>query len=208
MLLAQTDGFSAHVVQTLGSSVPAGQSIAGELKGKAGKLALTPARGQVKSPRGDIGFIWDVTAGRGYVLSEALQGYAPVALSFTPTNVTSLAASTATEMIDGHACHQEQVAVAMSDGSSVGFRVWRAPDLKRFPIRILNATNSTPFTLNFSNIRLAAPPDDEFVPPNGFTRYSSAEAMMTELIVRQHNLRREPVLTAPEPAYQPPAPRH
>lgn len=207
MLLAQTDGFSAHVVQTTGSPVPAGQGFAGELRGRAGKLALAPAREQAKSPRANIGFIWDVAEGHGFVLSEALQGYAPVTMSVKPTNLTSLATSTTTEAVEGHPCQQEQVTVAMSDGSSVGFRAWRATDLKHFPVRIVSSTNSTPFTLRFSNIRLAAPPADEFALPNGFTRYTSAEGMMTEMIVRQHNLKHEQVLSAPEPAYQPPAPR-
>ena len=189
MLLTQADGYSAHVIMSTGAPLPAGQSAAGELRERAGKLVFAPARGQGKSFRGGFSFIWDVAQGRGYVLSEALQSYAPVTANVTPTNLVNLAVSTMAELIDAHPCQQEQATVAMSDGSSAGFRVWRAADLKRFPMRISSAASTTPFTLNFSRIRLESPPAELFAPPDGFTRYESAEAMMTELVVRQHNLK-------------------
>ena len=55
--------------------------ISGELMGQGGKLLFTP---QATGSRGKhmreakISFIWDVAEGRGYILSEALQGYAPI----------------------------------------------------------------------------------------------------------------------------------
>ena len=203
MLLTQVDGFSAHITMTNGASSPTGQGVAAELRGQTGKLALTPARGQAKSNRAGISIIWDVAQGRGNVLSEALQGYAPVAVRVTPTNLTSLLVSATQEVINGHPSQQELATVTMSDGSSANFHVWRATDLKRFPVRISDATNSVNFVLNLSNIRLESPPADVFTLPEGFTRYQSPEEMMAELMIRQRNLRHEPVAVTPVPAYEP-----
>jgi len=203
-LLAQPEGFSAHLILTTGVLSPASPAASGELQSRAGKLAFTPTPGHAKSAREGFSFIWDVAQGRGYVLSEALQGCAPVAARATPTNVVSLAGSTTTEVIDGHPCQQEEVTVAMSDGSSRAFRVSRATDLKKLALRISSLSNSTPFTLLLSRVRLVAPPADMFAPPDGFTKYASADAMVTELIMRQHELRRPaPVPAVAEPINQP-----
>ena len=204
MLLTQADGFSAHVTLTTGASSPINQGLAGELRGRAGKLALASVPGKARTARGGISIIWDVAQGRGNVLSEALQGYAPVVLSVRPTNCVSFAASTTPEAVEGHPCRQELATVAMSDGSSANFRVWRAMDLKHFPVRISVVTTATPFVLNLSSIRLESPPADVFTLPEGFTRYASADAMMAELMIRQRNLRHEPVPVTSEPAYEVP----
>jgi hypothetical protein len=82
------------------------------------------------------------------------------------------------------------VAVASSDASSTLFRVWRAEDLKDFPLRIATATNAAPRTLSFSKVRLEAPRSELFSPPQAFTKYQSADAMMGELLLRRQNLKR------------------
>ena len=207
LVLAQPDGFSAHAILTTGALSSAGPATSGELQARAGKLTFTPAPGHAKSARGGFSFIWDVAQGRGYVLSEALQGCAPVTAKATPTNFVSLAGSTTTELIDAHPCQQEQVTVAMSDGSSRTFHVWRATDLKQLALRISSVSNSAPFTLSLSKVRLVAPPAELFAPPDSFTKYASADAMLTELIMRQHELKRPQVPATAEPIYEP-RPRH
>jgi hypothetical protein len=44
-------------------------------------------------------------------------------------------------------------------------------------------------TLTLSKVRLEAVPNDLFQPPNGFTKYDSAEVMINELSSRQLNLK-------------------
>jgi hypothetical protein len=194
-LLTIADGFSAHVVMETRSSSNRAATVSGELLGRGSKLFFAPDEstpGEKRHPGGGINFIWDVTAGSGYMLSEALQGYAPISSGVRVTNVVigTGTENSAPEKIGGHPCEQEQVSVASSDGSATVFHIWRAMDLRGFAVRINPATNSTFLSLNFSSVRLETPSGELFQPPDGFTKYDSAEALMNELMARQQNLRR------------------
>ena len=156
----------------------------------------------------DFAFIWDVAANRGYLLNDPLQGYAPISYGRRFTNLAISAAlnKAATENVAGHPCQQTEVTVAADDGSASVFRVWRATDLKGLPVRISGASDGTPVTLTLSKARLEAVPNDLFQPPNGFTKYDSAEVLINELGSRQHNLKQRPtywpeekdILSAPD----------
>jgi len=190
-LLTNVDGFSVYALFMSDSLPSPSKPLSGELLGREGKLLFAPEPREAKKiSRGGFTFLWDVSAGRGYLLSEALQAFAPLSASVRPTNLVTQPDSTTLAKIDGHACQVEQKLTQMSDGSSALFRVWRALDLKQFPIRIDAATNAGSFSLQCSKVRLQAPPAELFTPPSGFTQYPNAEAMMTELVIRQHNLRR------------------
>ena len=203
-LLTNANGFSAHVVLETRPSSNLAAPVSGELLGRGGKLLFAPdesASGKKRRPGGGINFIWDVTAGSGYMLSEALQGYAPISSGVRVTNVVigTGAEISAPEQVGGHPCGQEQEIVVSSDGSATVFQVWRALDLRAFAVRIYSATNATFFSLNLSSIRLETPSDVLFQPPAGFTKFDSAEAMMDELMARQQNLRRSATYTTGEP---------
>ena len=203
LLLTNAGGFSAHVLMKSDSLEPQQTGTSGELLSRAGKLLFAPDPGTLdkKYSRGGFTFIWDVPNGRGTVLSEALQAYAPVTVSVTPTNLITRPGGTASEKVAGQAGETEDAIVEMTDGSRVTFRVLRAAELKRFPVRINCVSNKPPFALAFSKIRLESPQGELFVPPNGFTRYENAEAMMTELVMRQHNLKRGSTGGTTEPVY-------
>ena len=192
VLLTNAEGFSAHVVMKSDSLEPQQNGTSGELLCRGAKLLFAPDPGKQnkKYSRGGFSFIWDVATGHGTVLSEALQAYAPVSVNASSTNLITHPAGAASEAAGGHAGEVEEDIVELTDGSRAVFRVVRAADLKRFPVHLSSVSNMPPFTLSFSKIRLVSPPTDLFVPPNGFTKYESAEAMMTELVMRQHNLRR------------------
>ena len=192
LLLTNAEGFSAHVVMKSESLIPQLNGTSGDLLGRAGKLLFAPDPGKLdkKYSRGGFSFIWDVATGHGTVLSEALQAYAPVSVSVSPTNLITRPAGAASAGAAGQAGEAEEAIVESSDGSRATFQILRSNDLKRFPTYINCVSNVPPFTLSFSKIRLAPPPADLFAPPNGFTKYESAEAMITELVMRQHNLRR------------------
>jgi hypothetical protein len=202
VLLTNVDGFSA-AASFMADSLPASsKQISGELLGRDGKLLFAPDPAQAKKQSGgSFIFLWDVAAGHGYVLSEALQAFAPLSTSVFPTNVMTDTDSTALEKLEGHPSQEVRKVVQMSDGSSAVFRVWRALDLKQFPLRVVSATNTNSLDLHFSKVRLEAPSAALFSLPKAFTQYASAEALMTELIIRQHNLRHAPVEPS-EPLYQ------
>jgi hypothetical protein len=105
-------------------------------------------------------FIWNTSAGSGYVLNEALQGYAPVTFS------------------------------SLADTNSVpdgGLQILRTEKPGDFPVQLA----TTNITVKLSRVRLGKPAADLMSPPQGFTRYSSAELMAQEIALRRHNLKRE-----------------
>jgi hypothetical protein len=94
-----------------------------------------------------------------------------------------------TQRIAGHLCEPAHATIQKADGGFANFDILRATDLNGFPIRLTASTNASALTLSFSKIRFEAPGSSVFEPPNGFTRYSSPEAMVDELAARQQTLR-------------------
>ena len=198
LLLTNADGFRAHIVFESGAPSPVNPPKAGELMVRGSKLLFAPEPRKVarKQPRPeDSAFVWDVNENRGYVLNEPLQAYAPISSSRQFTNVTASAAlnNAAPETVAGHSCQVAEVTVTASDGVATVFRAWRAADLKGLPLRIQCPSGGVPLTLTLSKVRLEAIPNDLFLPPNGFTRYESPEAMMTEMALRRVNLSRRQI---------------
>jgi hypothetical protein len=197
VLLTNADGFGARVVMESRFFSNRVESVSGELLGRSGKLLFVPetAAPKGKHPRAaDVSFIWDVNEGDGYLLSEALQGYAPMRANVRVTNLVChpVAGGSVPEKFDGHPCQLADAVVSSDDGSTAAFQLWRCTDLKEFPIRIAASSNSTSSVLSFSQIRLEVPASDLFLPPESFTKYNSPEAMMNELLARQQNIRRKP----------------
>jgi hypothetical protein len=137
-------------------------------------------------------FIWDVTLHSGYVLSEALQAYAPISSPASVTNQTAVNKDLGSEIVDGHPCHRGQVILTYSDGSSARLTEWRADDLQHFPVRIQVESAGRETTVDFSNVRLDVPEADLFNPPADFTRYGSAVALINELMIRESAYRSGP----------------
>jgi hypothetical protein len=197
-LLTNAGAFSAHVV--LSNSLRTPKTISGELFVADAKL-LFAAEPPKKNPGGAFAYVSDLVNRQGFVWSEALQGYAPASLHATPTNLIIQKEPGGLQKFDGHVCQSTEALVQMSDGSQAALRVYRALDLNRFPLHIETISNASPFTLTLSNIRPTAPPPDVFTPPTDFTKYASPEVMVTELIMRQHNLRRRPAPYSSETIY-------
>jgi hypothetical protein len=203
LLLTNAHGFRAHAVLESGASVNEIERIEGELMGQGSKLMFAPGPGGSAGKRSHVlgsAFIWDVTASRGFLLNDPLQGYAPIPADRQFTNLTSgsVLNGAGPEKISGHPCQPAQATVAASDGSVVGFRLWRATDLSGLPVRITRASDGLPMTLTLSKVRLEPLPEDLFLPPNGFVKYDSAERLINELAARQQSLKRRPVYQTEE----------
>jgi hypothetical protein len=206
LLLTNAEGFRAHVVLERGA--PARDTVSGELMGQGGNLLFAPGVNKntpKKSLAGSSAFIWNVPGNRGYVLNDPMQAYAPFSPSIQFTNFTAAPSrgSAASEKIAGHPCQPTDAIVAASDGSIAAFRVWRATDLKGLPLRIVSTSSGAPLTLNLSKVHLEKLPEDLFLPPNGFRKFDSGEAMVNELAARHHNLNQRPTY---RPAETEPAP--
>jgi len=189
LLLTNQSGFSARLVAQGAPVTASGEGVSGQLLGRGSKLLFAPDEDKTKPKRariGGISFIWDVARNQGYVLSDALQGYSPISTSLCFTNIVFRSGST------GSVPAPQEALVTAADGSVSTYQIWPASNLGGFPMRIAAVGGGGPLALTFSKVKLELPPADIFQPPDGFTRYPSVEAMMTEMTLRQHNLRRKP----------------
>ena len=189
LLLTNVDGFSAHLVMEDTTVSNTTAVVTGEVLGRGTKLLFAPnSHGSKRKGRqaGGFVYIWDVTTKSGFILSEALQGYAPSASSerFAIVTVSLGASSPPPGGNSGNGSSAQEVDVASGDGSVAAFWVWRAPGSNLFPQRIIPAKGPSSFSITLSNIQPVAPAAALFEPPDGFTKYESADAMMTELLSR------------------------
>jgi hypothetical protein len=189
MLLTNAGGFTARVVV---SSVPASslRPVSGQLVARGSKFFFEPELKSGKPARAvQFSFIWDATSNKGYMLSEALQGYAPIASTVWFTNLVVQSSPTTTGKVEGYRVECSTDVVAASDGKLSRFEVSRARDLGGLAVRVNSIEDPAPFTITLSQIRLELPPEKVFLPPDGFTGYESEEAMMNELVSRQQSVR-------------------
>lgn len=194
LLLTNWEGFSARVEVRTESSTGGERISEGELLGRGSKLLYAPQADENTDTHhqpGGYSFIWDAAQGRGYVLSEALQAYAPAVIKLNVTNLEKVVGGAPAQRLAGHPCETVTVTARLSDYPTRNFELWRAVDLNGFPMRIQTGTNSVPFTLNFSKVRFEVPAANVFAPPDGFSQFASPQAMADELAARQHNLRRK-----------------
>ncbi len=183
LLLTNVNGFSAHVVYETPADSPTRNMMAGTLMGREGKLFFAPdplpASDKHSAHAEDTSFIWNVAENNGYILSGPMQSYAPISSPRTYTNVVVNRGGAGAE-----------VTVQATDGIPTTFQVQGGTDGKSLPSRISVGTNGMPMVLTISKVKLQLPPEDVFAPPSDFTKYPSGEAMMNEMAMREHNLKR------------------
>jgi hypothetical protein len=191
VVLASLNGFSAHISCTTSSSEGVPHTTSGELLGREGRLVfqpMLPIKGKRARTEGGLFFIWDETKHSGYVLSEALQGYAPIQSDVEAAGPLHITKEGIQEDVNGHPCHRGEAVVALNNGLKTRLTLWQADDAGHFPVRIEAVNGLSHMTLDFSGIRLEYPAQGLFLPPDGFTAYASSVALMNELIVRDASL--------------------
>ncbi len=190
-LLTNAAGYSAHVnLETNWFSDRLGIR-EGELlvRGSRIMFAAQPDKKARKGSRAaGFMFIWDEATGNGYLVSEALQGYAAVGAAARPTEVSFGSRAAGTEKIEGHRCIREEATVKMSDGTSAAYQVWRAPDLGDIALKIVAVGQSTLPTLKLSKVKTNIPMGELFEPPPGFVRYDDPQLLVGEIVARQRHL--------------------
>jgi hypothetical protein len=192
LLLTNANSFSAQLIYETRTSWGATQLVTGSFTGAGSKLAFQPdlPKTSHKNIQGRMVFVWDTTQSSGYALSDALQGYAPFSESARFTSVVARKQNSTPVKISGHDCEEENAIIPGNDGSTNVLGVWRAADLRGFPLRVSAGTNASTAVLTFSRVQFGQPA--EFLMPNeGFTKYESLDAMVTELVAREHNLHKE-----------------
>jgi hypothetical protein len=203
LLLTNGSDYSARLTLERPDSPRKAPAVAGRILGQGSSLLYAPAKG-------DKTFIWDVQGHSGYVLSESLQGYAPVssATAFTNLLITAQIAGPASDRVNGHPGHEAEVTITANDGSTARFSVWRAADLNGLPVRIKTLTASAPFELNLFEVRLESLPPSLFLPPDGFAKYGSPELLNTELLARKSKMRNPSINNNPNDERSLPKPKN
>jgi len=175
-LLTNNSGFVANV-----RSEGARGTSTGRIYGDGPRLFYTPAENQRDTkygPAGRFSFIWDATKNSGVVLSEALQGYAPISL---------MGAGPATNLVVEPSGRGRTVTADFENGTRVQFEA-SGYSREGVPERI---TGTAPaFTATFDKVVSEKPPPELFKVPEGFTAYRSPEAMVDELALRFRNLKK------------------
>jgi hypothetical protein len=187
LLLTNSPGYTAHIELEGQSELLQRLVVTGTLMGQNGKLFFAPDPDpNVKKQalrREDTSFLWDTAEGHGVLLSGPMQSYAPISSSRTYSKVVWAP-------LAGHDAKSFEVTVTAGDGSETVLRVQSPGGSNGLPTRI-TSTNLPPTVMTLSHVRLKNPPADAFAPPSDYTKYSSAEEMMNEMAMREHNLNRK-----------------
>lgn len=159
----------------------------GELSGRDGNLFFIAD--QQRSNRGFSGglsALWDAPTQTAYLLNEPLQAYAPIRHSGTngPTEITQAGE----ENIGAERCRKSILSRRNGADLIPVLVVWRGIAEQDLPLRIQTTNTPGAVTLNLSRIRPQAPPADLFALPNGFKKFDSADAMLSELMRRRTDL--------------------
>lgn len=180
VLLTNGKAFSAKLTMDFPGETNRAHGLSGQLLGQGSHLVFAPTRN-------DRTFLWDTASHSGWVLSEALQGYAPISSSVHVTNsmTTSETAGPSSQHVNGHPGHEVEVTLSSDDGSTANFTIWRAADLNGYPVRVQSLTATRPYVLNITDISPATLNSNLFSPPESFTKYSSPESMGSELMTRR-----------------------
>ncbi|HAM73026.1 MAG TPA: hypothetical protein DCM86_15415 [Verrucomicrobiales bacterium] len=84
------------------------------------------------------------------------------------------------ESLEGHPCTKCKFTVGSSSGKTMQGTVWRATDLKNFPVRIQVPAPDSTLEMTFKEIKTARPEAAQFEAPGGFKRFDNMEKLMTE----------------------------
>ena len=88
------------------------------------------------------------------------------------------------ETVDGHACAKQKAVVSFGEGTPYEATVWKAVDLKDFPVKVELTGEKNPATITFKNVEFAKPSADAFEAPKDFTRYDSPQSMLQQGMLR------------------------
>ena len=82
------------------------------------------------------------------------------------------------DTVDGHPCVKNKVTITTDDGKEHEIIVWKAGDLKDFPIQTEMQSGGATITTHFRDIKTSAPDASLFDPPSDFKAYASMQEMM------------------------------
>jgi hypothetical protein len=124
-----------------------------------------------------------------YLIYPGAQAYAqnqlPVAKSTNqPVDFKVKTTGLGRDTVDGHPCVENGVMVTDQEGTAREFTVWKATDLKQFPVKIVETEEGRQVTMLFKNISLSRPDAALFEPPSNYSAYREVSVMMEAIVVK------------------------
>lgn len=117
------------------------------------------------------------------VVYPSMQAYAEVPMSKEDAENSSkeykvTSTKIGTETIDGHPCEKHKVVVSGDKGEKHEATVWKASDLKNFPVQMQIPQNEGAVVMNYREVQTSRPDAKNFEAPAGFTKHASIEKLM------------------------------
>lgn len=125
-----------------------------------------------------------------YTLYPAWKAYLELPRSKPDTNQPSDFKIDTTELgketVDGHACVKKKVVVTDGKGKQHEFTVWSATDLKDFPVKTTETSESvSTIVTSFKDVKFAKPDASQFEPPSDYTKYTDQMEMMRQEMMKR-----------------------
>jgi hypothetical protein len=194
VLLTNIEQFSAHITLSTGTAAAENPPLSsGNLFQQFGQLLFVPMKDGSLAPgarKRSFRFLCDVQRNSGYVICEALRGYARwnVPAHYSSIEAAPARAAVTIEQVDGQPCERREAELRDQDGTVHHVTVWRATELNGVPLRIAWSSGSESYILRLSDVIVEAQTPELFEPPSQFSEYSKPESMLRELVRRPHPL--------------------
>ena len=88
------------------------------------------------------------------------------------------------ETIDGHACTKTKFVSTDSNGRKQEILVWKAADLKSFPIQVQTREGGSTVIVRYQSPSLEKPDASLFTPPANYTKHASFQALMQAAVMK------------------------
>jgi len=92
--------------------------------------------------------------------------------------------TTGKETVNGHPCVKHEVTLTAGKNEKQSLLVWNATDLKDFPIQIHILGGDETVVMSFQDVKLIKPEARLFEPPEGLTRFDTAEKLVKALVAK------------------------
>jgi len=88
------------------------------------------------------------------------------------------------ETVDGHPAIKNKAIVTDDQGNKQEFTVWNATDMKKFPIKLETTDQRATITMQFKDVKFGKPDAALFEAPTDYKKYTDAQAMMREQLMK------------------------
>jgi len=198
LLLTNTPGFQSAYQLLFDDHGKASTKPTGRLFVRGQKIEVT--LGEVHGKTGSSGafsVVWDAVAGRGYVSSEALQGYALLGADASYSNAVTQAETGGPQHLDGRLVEKVMAVAAGTNGERLSWELTSDVEHGHLPMQIRSLQGAPNFTLTLTKTQASVPPEELFSRPVEFTKYANEAALLSELETREQEYRGQGIRRSP-----------